>query len=374
MMKTAVTRYDGLMRFLLVVVAALLIIAGAAFWVAGRAAGPVITITQPAKAVGTSGTFDVQIASPGGKFGRIDVELQQGSSRFPLFSLVPRTGDREAGGADRIRVTGPAGGGRFPRPGRRTLAVVATRPVLFGLRTRGTARRDFSVILAPPGSMVSMPLRQPRRPGSSSEVHAARRRVGVRVGDQFYPGFPAAGAGVPSADPSLKVAFFALLWSQDLNTTIELYARDEAGNEAVAGFDHRVFPKPLLRSQIVLTDSFLEKVVTEILGHAGSKSAARARTGCSFLLINRELRQNADQIVAIASHTSPSMLFKGPFLQLGNSRSNRSSPTTAPTYQGGRSTSRSTSASTWRSRPTCRPRGNNGIVLLPITSASAGTA
>jgi murein DD-endopeptidase MepM/ murein hydrolase activator NlpD len=145
----------------------------------------------------------------------------------------------------------------------------------------------------------------------------------VRVGDQFYPGFPAAGAGVPDADPSLKVAFFALLWNQDLNTTIELYAKDEAGNEAVAGFDHKVFPKPFLKSRIELTDAFLQKVVTEILGRTPDFKAAGSGEDrlASFLRINRELRQkNADQIVSIASRTAPAMLWKGPFLQLGNSK------------------------------------------------------
>jgi murein DD-endopeptidase MepM/ murein hydrolase activator NlpD len=146
---------------------------------------------------------------------------------------------------------------------------------------------------------------------------------GVRVGDQFYPGFPASGAGVGGADPSLKVAFFALLWNQDLNTPIELYAKDEAGNETVASFDHRVFPKPFLKSRIELSDTFLQKVVTEILGKTPDLNAAAAGEDllASFLRINRELRQkNADQILSIASQTAPSMLWKGPFLQLGNSK------------------------------------------------------
>jgi murein DD-endopeptidase MepM/ murein hydrolase activator NlpD len=230
---------------------------------------------------------------------------------------------------DRIRVTGPLGKRAIPalQAGAARLAVIATRPVLFGLRTRETtASSDFSVILVPPRVSVVSMHHFINHGGAEFVVYKSTPPdtvSGVRVGDQFYPGFPAAGAGVPNADPSLKVAFFALLWSQDLNTTIELYARDEAGNEAVAGFDHRVFPKPMLRSRIELSDSFLEKVVTEILGHTPDlKSAGQGEDRlASFLLINRELRQkNADQIIAIASHTSPSMLFKGPFLQLGNSK------------------------------------------------------
>ena len=42
-----------------------------------------------------------------------------------------------------------------------------------------------------------------------ADVHS-----GVRVGDVEYPGFPASGAGVAGANPSVRVAFFALLYSQ----------------------------------------------------------------------------------------------------------------------------------------------------------------
>jgi len=146
---------------------------------------------------------------------------------------------------------------------------------------------------------------------------------GVRVGDQFYPGFPASGAGLPGGDPALKVAFFALLWDQDLTTPIELYAKDEAGNEAAAPFDHRVFPRQFLRSRIELTDAFLEKVVPEILSRTPEFQAADAGANLlpAFLRINRELRQaNSAQIASLAARTSPTMLWHGPFLPLGNSK------------------------------------------------------
>ena len=226
-------------------------------------------------------------------------------------------------------MSGPLGKRAIPalQAGAARLAVTATRPVLFGLRTRETiASRDISVVLTPPRVSVVSTHHFINHGGAEFVVYRSTPPdavSGVRVGDQFYPGFPAAGAGVPNADPSLKVAFFALLWSQDLNTPIELYARDEAGNEAVAGFDHRVFPKPMLRSRIELSDPFLEKVVTEILGHTPDlKSAGQGEDRLASFLSHqpRAAAKNADEIIAIASHTSPSMLFKGPFLQLGNSK------------------------------------------------------
>jgi hypothetical protein len=317
------------MRFFGVLVLVLLVVAGAAFWISGRAAGPVITITQPVKAVGAEGAFDILVEAPGGKLERLDIELQQGSSRVAVFSLAsPGQAVVKQETADRIRVTGPLGKRVIPalQSGAARLAVTAARPVLFGLRIRETtASREITVVLTPPRVSVVSTHHFINHGGAEFVVYRAvppEVESGVRVGEQSYPGFPASGAEVAGADPSLKVAFFALLWDQDLNTPIELYAKDEAGNETVAGFDHRVFPKPFLKSRIELSEGFLQKVVTEILSKTPDlNGAADEGLLASFLRINRDLRQkNADQILSMASQTAPSMLWSGPFLQLGNSK------------------------------------------------------
>ena len=301
------------------------------FWSAGRAAGPVITIAQPARTVGIDGTYGVSVESPGGRFSRVEVELEQGSSRVSLFSLVsPGSAVVTQEAADRIRISGALGKRVIPalQSGAARLVVRASRPILFGLRTReATASRDLLVVLTPPRISVASMHHFINQGGAEFVVYrVAPPEVtsGVRVGDRFYAGFPLSGAGAPGADPGLKAAFFALLWNQDLNTPIELYAKNEAGNEAVSRFDHRVFPRPFLRSRIELTDAFLQKVVPEILGQTPdfkTSAGSDADVLQAFLQINRDLRQkNAQQIEALASRTAPAMLWKGPFLQLGNSQ------------------------------------------------------
>ena len=101
----------------------------------------------------------------------------------------------------------------------------------------------------------------------------------MRVGDKEYPGFPATGAGI-TADPALRVAFFALLYDQDLKTPIQVFARDEAGNEATVALDHQVFPKPYAKSRIEMDDAFLQRVVPAIAGASpDEKIADRRRPG-----------------------------------------------------------------------------------------------
>ncbi len=88
---------------------------------------------------------------------------------------------------------------------------------------------------------------------------------GVRVGDVEYPGFPASGAGVEGVDDSIKVAFFALLYDQPLNTPIVAFAKDEAGNQAKASFIDNAFEKPFKKSRIEIDDKFINRVVPEII-------------------------------------------------------------------------------------------------------------
>ena len=88
----------------------------------------------------------------------------------------------------------------------------------------------------------------------------------MRVGDKEYPASPPRAPASP-AIPALRVAFFALLFDQPLDAPIQVFARDEAGNEAVAPLDNRVFPKPYQKSRIEIDDRFLGRVVPAIAGN-----------------------------------------------------------------------------------------------------------
>jgi murein DD-endopeptidase MepM/ murein hydrolase activator NlpD len=137
---------------------------------------------------------------------------------------------------------------------------------------------------------------------------------GVVVGDIEYPGFPAAGAkidGVTINDPAARVAFFALLYDQDLNTPIRLFARDPAGNTARADFDHRIFPKPFKKSTIPIDDKLLDRVVPAIL-EGTTEVKPDGDNLAKFLVINGDLRRkNAAKIASFARETSPEMLWRG---------------------------------------------------------------
>ncbi|MBI3263513.1 MAG: M23 family metallopeptidase [Acidobacteria bacterium] len=330
------------MRFVSYVILVVLLAAlglGSAYYLAGRATPPVIEIHRPAKLLGRSGTLDLSIQSPGGRLSDIAISVTQDGRTVPLLQLVnladeatpsldPNTKLTQES-PDRIRLTHPLDRQTLPalREGRARIDVMARRPVFFGLRTvEASAGRDVDVRLTPPRLSVLSTHHYINHGGSEMVVYRlepAGAESGVRVGQIQYRGFAATGAGT-QADPSVKVAFFALLYDQDLNSPIELFARDEAGNQGRASFDYRVFPKVFRQSRIDVDTRFMQRVVPEIADHtpelkASTSSADELLKG--FLFANGELRRtNAAQIRELVRQTAPDILWNGAFVQLGNSQ------------------------------------------------------
>jgi murein DD-endopeptidase MepM/ murein hydrolase activator NlpD len=299
---------------------------GAAWVVAGRAPGPVIDIAEPA-VIGQTGTLSVAIDTPDGALNSLEVTLEQDGTTTPVFMLTPDNGAelvRES--PDRLRLTREIGKRQFAdlKAGAAKVNVVAVRPVLFGYReAEAAATRDIEVRLTPPQIAV-LSLHHFINHGGSEmvvyRVNPASAETGVRVGEHEYRGFPAAGAGITNADPALRVAFFGLLWDQDLNAPISVFARDEIGNEGKGTFDHRVFPKNFRKSRIELDDAFLGRVVPAILQNSTElKVDDPTNLIASYLRINRDLRRaNNETIAALAEQTAPEILWRGPFKQLLN--------------------------------------------------------
>jgi murein DD-endopeptidase MepM/ murein hydrolase activator NlpD len=320
-------------RWLLALLAVIALAAAGTYVVAGRGAPPRVTIEKPDRFVGQSGTLDVTAAAPNAELASLTITLEQGGRSYPLFTLNgAQTASVTRVGPDGLHVSRPLGKQTVPelQSGPARIVVTATRRALLNLRTlTSTASKEFQVRLEPPRIAVLSTKHYVNLGGSEMVVYRATPadvESGVRVGDLEYPGFPAAGTGVPGADASLKVAFFALLHDQPLDTPIAAFARDEAGNQAKASFVDSVFPKPFKKSRIEIDDKFINRVVPEILEHSPElKTPPPAENSpemlAAFLRVNGELRRiNARQITALAVKTSPQRLWHDTFVQLGNSQ------------------------------------------------------
>jgi murein DD-endopeptidase MepM/ murein hydrolase activator NlpD len=319
------------MRFLLGLFLLLLLAAGGVFLYAGRLGAPAIEIHKPAQFVGLASPLEVSVEAPGARVDALDIVLEQNGRPFPLFSLADQQGaDVRQDGADRLLISREVGKQAIPdlESGDARLVVTASRDVVYGVRTlRSSVTRDVRVRLERPRVGVVSTHHYINHGGAEVVVYRVSPEdveSGVVVGDHEYPGYPARGIdveGVSITDPALRVAFFALLHDQDLNTPIRLFARDEAGNTARADFDHRTFPKPFRRSRIQLDDRFLARIVPAILD--GTREIApEGDTLEKFLAINGDLRRlNNEKIASFAGATSSELLWRGvvfhPFTNTG---------------------------------------------------------
>jgi len=317
----------GLLKFLVFLVI-LALVGGAAAWVwSSRAEGPRIDLGQPERVIGQATPLDLRVEAPDGQFARVEVTLEQNGRSFPLFTLAqPSAASVRQESAERLFIMRTIGKRDIPelQAGSARLVVRAARPLLFGLREAETvATRDVEVRLEPPRVALLSTFHYVNHGGAEFVVYRATPadvESGVRVGDQTYPGFPGSGAGI-TGDESIRVAFFALLHDQDLNTPIAIYARDAAGNEASAALDHRAFPKPFARSRITIDDRFLQQVVPAIAATTPDLGVSTAPDELldSFLRINGELRRRNNQTIAeLARKTTPQMLWRDAFQPLTN--------------------------------------------------------
>jgi murein DD-endopeptidase MepM/ murein hydrolase activator NlpD len=304
----------------ILVVLFLLAVGAAALWVnAGQAEGPAIEIGGPA-VIGQTGEIVVSVTTPGGTLADLKVTLKQGETLTPVFDVLLEPAGAATSG-DTVTVTRATGKRVVPelKAGPAEITVTAVRPVLFGLRQAAASEtRALEVRLNPPQIAVLSQFHYINHGGTELVVYRVTppdAESGVRVGEREYRGFLAGGA-----DPAVRLAFFALLWDQKLDTPISIFARDSIGNEGAASFDFRVFPKQFRASTISLDDRFLGRVVPPILQNSTElKVDDPTNLLAAYLTINRELRRlNNEAISALALDTAPEILWRGPFKQLIN--------------------------------------------------------
>ena len=308
------------MRYLFGLILVLALAAGGAWLVAGRMTSPAIEISKPDKFVGTATPLDVSVSSPNNELSALRIVFEQDGNQTPLYAIDQPGEVKTKQDGERILLSGEIGKKTVPqlKAGAARIVVTAARPVLYGVRTlQSTATRDVQVRLERPRVSVISTHHYVNLGGSEMVVYRVTPddvESGVVVGDVEYPGYPASGItveGVRIADPAVRVAFFALLYDQDVNTPMRVFARDPAGNSARADFDHRTFPKPFKRSRIALDDKFIDRVVPAIL-EGTTEIQPEGDTLAKFLAINGDLRRkNAGKIASFAAETAPELLWQG---------------------------------------------------------------
>jgi murein DD-endopeptidase MepM/ murein hydrolase activator NlpD len=137
---------------------------------------------------------------------------------------------------------------------------------------------------------------------------------GVRVGKHFFPGFP----GQIKDKPDHLLVFFAHPYDTPPATKAMLVSTDKAGNTREMPLAYELKDVKYRKSTIALSDSFLQNTVSAL---ARDPALRQGPAKDLFVAVNTNLRkENEGRIAAVTQKASPSILWKGAFTQLSNSK------------------------------------------------------
>ena len=137
---------------------------------------------------------------------------------------------------------------------------------------------------------------------------------GVRIGGRFFPGF----RGPIKDHPDRFFALFAHPYDAAPDAKAVLVATDKAGNTRETPLVYELKNVKYKKSTIALSDGFLQSKVAPLLQDVAARQGSAKDV---FVAVNRRLRkENEDRILAVTSKASPSILWKGAFAQLSNSK------------------------------------------------------
>jgi len=304
--------------FILAAVLIGIVAAAGMYYMAGREPGPVITVVAPDKFIGRATPVSIKIDSPT-DISDASFHIDQNGKPVTINDLKKDVSGNSVTLSGTVAKEGLANGPAI-------LSVSAARKTFYGLRTlTSSATKELTVRLDPPRVAVISIHHFINLGGAEFVVLRATPddvEAGVQVGDARYKFYPGSSVGI--SDPAVRVGFFALRHDQQVNTPINAYARDAAGNEAKSPVDHQPFLKKFVQSKIPIDQSFLDRVVPAI---ASNTPDLKIDTGSpdgllkGFLEINGNLRKkNGEYIASLASKSEPRLLFTDAFKQMMNSQ------------------------------------------------------
>ena len=137
---------------------------------------------------------------------------------------------------------------------------------------------------------------------------------GVRIGNYFFPGFK----GQIKDQPDYYLALFAHAYNVPADARAVLVATDKAGNSRQVTLVYELKNVKYRKSTIAISESFLQNKVAPLVQDVGARQGAPKEV---FIAVNKKLREENDkQIAAITGKATPSILWKGAFSQLSNSK------------------------------------------------------
>ena len=299
--------------FLLVIVIGGL--AAAAYFLRPRfeAQPPQISITPDANALGVAAPLEILVTDRGTGLKSVTATLSAGGTEHALAS--EQFGRAVPEKKVSIALEKIAGLKEGPAVLRVTARDASLWKWFAGNET--VVVKEFTIDVTPPQLELIADDRYVNFGGSGAIVYKASPDTatsGVMVGEHFFPGFP----GQAKGGPDHFFALFAHPYNAAPETRAVVVATDKAGNTRQMPLAYQLQNVRYKKSDIAISDSFLQNKVAPLLTDVAARQAGPKEV---FVAVNRRLRkENEDRIAAITSKSTPSILWKGAFSQLSNSK------------------------------------------------------
>ncbi len=301
-----------LVLFLFVVL--LVVLAGAAYYLRPRfeSQPPQITLTPSTDVLGLA-PLEIAVTDPGTGLKSVTATLSAGGTTHTLAS--EQYGEAIAEKKLTVAVA------KIPglKEGPAVLRVAARDASLANGFSGNEAVLESQITIdaTPPTLELIADDRYVNFGGAGAIVYKASAdtvRSGVKVGERFFPGFKGQAQGAPDR----YLALFAHPYDAPADAKAMLVATDKAGNTRQTALAYELKNVKYRKSTIALNDGFIRNkvapLVTDIAARQGSPKEV-------FVAVNKGLRkENEDKIREITSKATPSILWKGAFSQLSNSK------------------------------------------------------
>ena len=300
-------------KFWYIVGGLVLMLAGGGWWFffnVGERGKPVVEIGADAAVIGLRKELTVTFSDSGRGLGHTEIVITQDNQPRVLSTIdYPETGV----GRKAISVTVDAATLKL-HDGPAILTLTAVDHALW--KNRITVTHPVMIDSLPP-QIFQLNTQNHINPGGTCVVayrlSEAALLTGVKVGDLFYPAYPATLAG-----KSGYAAYFALpLDASPGVPQIRILARDQAGNETASGMPALIQKRKFRSDKMVLTDSFLGQKMPEF---QAAIPELRGKTPIeTFIYVNTLLRaDNLKTIQSVCLKSEPRQLWQDTFLRMKN--------------------------------------------------------
>ena len=294
----------------IVVLAAVVVaLAAAAIYFAPRLErdGPQVSLATQTDVLGRA-PLDILVSDAGSGLRSVTAILAAGDSEHAVAA------ERLAEPAAQKKIVLALSELRGVKEGPAVLRVYAKDNALFANET--VFEKKLTIDVTPPTLELIADDRYINFGGAGAIVYKAAAdtvKSGVRIGDYFFPGFE----GQVKGEADQRIAFFAHPYNVPVEARAALVATDAAGNTREMPLFYQVMNAKFRKSTIGVSETFIQRKVAPLLNGVDAQAGPKE----IFIAVNNRLRkENEDKIASITRQATPSILWKGAFVQLSNSK------------------------------------------------------